>query len=605
MDAPFLTTARPLSLSLSLSLSLCFHGAAASRGSRLQLVPGHGHHLSRPPAKCYRLPRLFFLSALHFPFSSQRKFAERTPAGANGGAASFRKRRMMVCECDAGSGTVEETFEYSDSEGEDLNGAGEAEGPGVAWREASAESQSIWGQVKEIAAFAGPATGLWVCGPLMSLIDTMVIGQGAPWNSPPWVLFYLVFCPGTVICDYLSYAFMFLSIATSNMVATSLAKKDRNLAQHQISILLFIAFACGLGMFVFTKFFSTQVLTAFIGPENFHIVPAASTYVQIRGLAWPAILVGMVAQSASLGMKDSLGPLKALAVASAVNGFGDILLCCVFNFGIAGAAWATMVSQVIAGYMMGRALNKAGFSAFNLTLPSPEELQQIFEIAAPVFVTMTSKIAFYSLLTYFATSMGTITVAAHQVMINVYCMCTVWGEPLSQTAQSFMPELIHGINRNLAKARTLLQSLIIIGALSGLTLGAVGTSAPWFIPYIFTSDSMVIGEMHKVLLPFFIALVVTPPTHSLEGTLLAGRDLKFLSLSMLTCFCFGGLLLVCYLFSHPRSSGRGFGLPGCWWALSGFQWARFLLAGRRLTSPKSALSEEKFYQQELVKAKAA
>ncbi|CAA7410919.1 unnamed protein product [Spirodela intermedia] len=565
-------------------------GLLRAGGSRLQLVPGHGHHLSRPPAKCYRLPRLFFSPLSTFPSPASASLQNGPPAGANGGAASARKRRMMVCECDTGSGTVEETFEYSDSEGEDLNGAGEAEGPGVAWREASAESQSIWGQVKEIAAFAGPATGLWVCGPLMSLIDTMVIGQGSS-------LELAALGPGTVICDYLSYAFMFLSIATSNMVATSLAKKDRNLAQHQISILLFIAFACGLGMLVFTKFFSTQVLTAFIGPENFHIVPAASTYVQIRGLAWPAILVGMVAQSASLGMKDSLGPLKALAVASAVNGFGDILLCCVFNFGIAGAAWATMVSQVIAGYMMGRALNKAGFSAFNLTLPSPEELRQIFEIAAPVFVTMTSKIAFYSLLTYFATSMGTITVAAHQVMINVYCMCTVWGEPLSQTAQSFMPELIHGINRNLAKARTLLQSLIIIGALSGLTLGAVGTSAPWFIPYIFTSDSMVIGEMHKVLLPFFIALVVTPPTHSLEGTLLAGRDLKFLSLSMLTCFCFGGLLLSVF--------GRGFGLPGCWWALSGFQWARFLLAGRRLTSPKSALSEEKFYQQELVKAKAA
>jgi hypothetical protein len=31
--------------------------------------------------------------------------------------------------------------------------------------------------------------------------------------------------PGTVFCDYLSYIFMFLSVATSNMVATSLAKK--------------------------------------------------------------------------------------------------------------------------------------------------------------------------------------------------------------------------------------------------------------------------------------------------------------------------------------------------------------------------------------------
>ena len=38
-----------------------------------------------------------------------------------------------------------------------------------------------------------------------------------------------------------------------------------------------------------------------------------------------------------------------------------------------------------------------------------------------------------------------------KVMINVLCMCTVWGEPLSQTAQSFMPELIYGANQNLTK----------------------------------------------------------------------------------------------------------------------------------------------------------
>lgn len=36
--------------------------------------------------------------------------------------------------------------------------------------------------------------------------------------------------PGTVFCDNLSYIFMFLSIATSNMVATSLAKKVSSLS---------------------------------------------------------------------------------------------------------------------------------------------------------------------------------------------------------------------------------------------------------------------------------------------------------------------------------------------------------------------------------------
>ena len=39
--------------------------------------------------------------------------------------------------------------------------------------------QSIWVQMKEIIKFTAPATGLWICGPLMSLMDTAVIGQGS------------------------------------------------------------------------------------------------------------------------------------------------------------------------------------------------------------------------------------------------------------------------------------------------------------------------------------------------------------------------------------------------------------------------------------------
>lgn len=70
---------------------------------------------------------------------------------------------------------------------------------------------------------------------------------------------------------------------------------------------------------------------------------------QIRGLAWPAVLATMVAQSACLGMQDAWGPLRVLAVAASVNCLGDILLCSVFKMGIAGAAWATAASQVSLG----------------------------------------------------------------------------------------------------------------------------------------------------------------------------------------------------------------------------------------------------------------
>ncbi|XP_057966132.1 protein DETOXIFICATION 46, chloroplastic-like [Malania oleifera] len=458
-------------------------------------------------------------------------------------------------------------------------------------REEFGASQSILSQMKEIVMFSGPATALWICGPLMSLIDTAIIGQGSS-------IELAALGPGTVLCDNMSYVFMFLSIATSNIVATALARKDKKEVQHQISILLFIGLTCGMLMLIFMKFLGAWALTAFAGPKNVHIVPAANTYVQIRGLAWPAVLVGWVAQSASLGMKDSWGPLKALAVASTVNVIGHVVLCTFLGYGIAGAAWATMVSQVIAACMMIEALNNKGYNGFSVAVPSPSELLQIFKLAAPVFVTMMSKVSFYSLIIYFATSMGTPTVAAHQVMIQMYSMCVVWGEPLSQTAQSFMPELIYGVDRSLAKARMLLKSLVIIGAMTGLIIGTIGTCVPWLFPNIFTPDHAVIREMHNVLVPFFIALVVTPSTHSLEGALLAGRDLKFISLTMSGCFALGSLLLLLV-------SSRGYGLPGCWCALVGFQWARFFLSLRRLISPDGILYSEDLNRYKLGKLKAA
>lgn len=41
------------------------------------------------------------------------------------------------------------------------------------------ENQSIWSRIKEIVTFSGPATGLWICAPLMSLISTAVVGRGS------------------------------------------------------------------------------------------------------------------------------------------------------------------------------------------------------------------------------------------------------------------------------------------------------------------------------------------------------------------------------------------------------------------------------------------
>lgn len=50
-------------------------------------------------------------------------------------------------------------------------------------------------------------------------------------------------------------------------------------------------------------------------------------------------------------------------------------------------------------------LNRTGFSAFSVSVPSPNELLQIFELAAPVFITMISKVL----------------VTFYYIFLSVYC----------------------------------------------------------------------------------------------------------------------------------------------------------------------------------------
>lgn len=156
-----------------------------------------------------------------------------------------------------------------------------------------------------------------------------------------------------------------------------------------------------------------------------------------------------------------------------------------------------------------KALNKKGYDAFSISIPSVNDLVTIFRVAAPVFVMMMSKVnspswldSWFRCILWFHFLMGfrflyaadsllcidnlycyiygyiccgcssglfsgsLVHLILHtfvwhgcncrfscsfQVMIQTFCMCTVWGEPLCQAALSFMPELMYGINRSLSK----------------------------------------------------------------------------------------------------------------------------------------------------------
>ena len=75
------------------------------------------------------------------------------------------------------------------------------------------------------------------------------------------------------------------------------------------------------------------------------LLSGASTYLMIRALSMPTFLLMGVLQSALLGMKDSVTPLKAILYSTIVNVLGDFFLVSHLGMGLKGAAIATTAAQ--------------------------------------------------------------------------------------------------------------------------------------------------------------------------------------------------------------------------------------------------------------------
>jgi len=202
----------------------------------------------------------------------------------------------------------------------------------------------------KILKFAVPAIGVWLCSPLLSLIDTSSVGllsgtaQQAALN------------PAVAITDYGALLVAFMYTATTNLVASARATEteaDRPRTAKVLMDAMQISVGVGATLGTVLATFARPMLRHFIGNDgiNVEVFEAAVRYVRIRSLGMPAAVVIGSMQSACLGMKDIKSPLYVLLVAAVVNFLGDMIFVGSRNAwlgGAAGAAWATVFSQYAA-----------------------------------------------------------------------------------------------------------------------------------------------------------------------------------------------------------------------------------------------------------------
>jgi Na+-driven multidrug efflux pump len=550
--------------------------------------------------------------------------------------------------------------------------------------------------VRDILKFAVPAIGVWLCGPILSLIDTSAVGilsgtvQQAALN------------PAVAVTDYAALLIAFLYTGTTNMIASA-QESDRGTSEMPRTAKMMIGamrmstyVGAGLGAILFA--FARPLLNGIIGNDSISpaVFAAAMKYVRIRALGMPAAAIIGSTQAACLGMKDIRSPLYVLGAAALVNLLGDIVFVGHPNplvGGTAGAAWATVLSQYAAlaffvrwlsdkakekktqkplevmnlsdailemtsksdvkdengenrrqsfrnvlksfkengrrakklrssrledkiflqsirasrfGNLLRRRRENSERNVANATLisstscsnsddyfstrgflknrlktsdflkpPDKETRKKFRPYLVPVTTTQVGRVSGYVAMAHVvASSLGTVSMAAQQVIVSIfYCLCPI-ADSLSLTAQTFVPA-ISAKEANIDKA-TAMKNLIVNFLKAGGVFGGAMMAAVCGIPLltgVFTADQAVINLVNSVVPLLLVFFGVHGFVCGAEGILLGQKDLGFLG-KMYAFFFAVVPYLMLGVKKKALAGSKSVGLKSVWAVFIGYQLAR-------------------------------
>jgi multidrug resistance protein, MATE family len=193
------------------------------------------------------------------------------------------------------------------------------------------------GPHRQIWAIAGPAILANSSAPLVGLVDTWAIGH---LSSP---LYLAAVGLGSVIFNYLLWAFGFLRMGTTGMIAQARGRDDTaGLASTTLrSCGLSLLFACGL--LLIQDWLLAMSLRMMAPPDN--VARVTAEYFHILIWAAPATLLNYAITGVLFGLARVKSILWLQLLLNISNGALNVLFVVGLDMGVPGVAWGTLIAQ--------------------------------------------------------------------------------------------------------------------------------------------------------------------------------------------------------------------------------------------------------------------
>ncbi len=418
---------------------------------------------------------------------------------------------------------------------------------------------------REIGALALPALGALAADPLVSLVDTAYVGRLGTVPLAALGVNAALFSLAFVVFNFLAYG-------TTPRVARALGRGDRDGAGRVVVQALTLAVVTGLA--ATTVLLSAGGLLVGLMGAGGELREPALEYLRIRALAGPAVLLIMAGHGVFRGFQDTRTPFRVTLGLNGVNLVLDPILIFGLGWGLAGAAWATVVAQWAgaAGFLYLLFGPRRDLLGEAPRLPRPRELLPFLRVGGELLVRTLSLIGTLTLATAIATRVGTAQVAGHQVAQQLWILLALVVDAVAVAAQALV-----GRYRGEGRAdalRAVTNRLLLWGLLTGVALTLVFLAVGSFLPRLFTDDATTLREVARVL-PFVIWM---QPLNALvfvwDGIYMGTEEFRFLAVQMVVSGVAAAAVLLLVL-------PLGWGLPGVWWGIVTLMGVRLLTLSYR------------------------
>ncbi len=414
-------------------------------------------------------------------------------------------------------------------------------------------------------AIALPSIIANVAGPLVGVVDSWAMGRlGDP-------LYLAAIAAGSYAFHVLYWSFGFLRMGTTGLVAQAHGRADHDAIARHLAAALVVGLAVAALVLV-----SAPALFAALADLlalKADVRETAAVYWRIRVWGAPAILafvgtlIGLQAARSAMIVEVALNAVNALLTALLVVGLG---------MGIAGAAWGSLAAEILAvllaGLLVGAHVRgRPGLDAARLLAAArrlaPRELLHVARINGFIFLRTLLLLAAFGLFWRESAELGTVTLAANQVAINLLMLTSFGLDGLAYAAEALVGEAAGRGARAQILARVAVTGLWSAVMAAGYTLVWSLTADAIFA--FFTEDPAVLAITAEVA-PIVVLLPLAGfLSYHMDGVFIGLAAARAMFATMALAFAGYGLALA---FLAGSAGDRGL-----WLALALFLLLRGLL----------------------------